>query len=250
MKRFITYFLAALFGSLVFAVIYITFENKNTSALTDTHEQLPAIQANYNQHSAVIGPDFVDAADKTVHAVVHIKSELQQRNINILGEASAIESFIQTDAVVNRGNSGGALVNTKGELVGINAAIASNTGSYAGYSFAIPVNIVKKVMDDFLNFGEIQRAYLGISFREIDSRFADEKGLAEVRGVYVIDVLNNGAASDAGINQRDVIVRVNNTDINSNSELLEIIGTRRPGDRIKVYAYRDNNLMEFDVILK
>ena len=172
------------------------------------------------------------------------------RNINILGEVSAIESFIQTDAVVNRGNSGGALVNTDGELIGINAAIASNTGSYTGYSFAIPVNIVKKIVNDLKDFGEIQRAYLGVTFREIDSRFADEKGLKEINGVYVINVLEDGAAFDAGMEAGDIIIKVENMDINSKSTLLESVGIHRPGDQLKVIAYRDNELMEFNVVLK
>lgn len=172
------------------------------------------------------------------------------RNINILGDVGAIESFIQTDAVVNRGNSGGALVNTKGELIGINAAIASNTGSYTGYSFAIPSNIVKKVISDFIDFGEIQRAYLGITFREIDSQFADDKGLENINGVYVVDVNKNGAAAEAGIISGDVIVQVDNSSINSKSSLLESIGTKRPGDEVKVYVQRGNAMKQFDVLLK
>lgn len=172
------------------------------------------------------------------------------RNINILGEAGAIESFIQTDAVVNRGNSGGALVNTSGELVGINAAIASNTGSYTGYSFAIPVNIVRKVIDDFIDYGEIQRAYLGIRFREVDSQYADEKGLDEIRGVYVEQVLEDGAAKQAGIISGDVIVKVNNTQINSNAALLESIGTKRPGDEVTVYVQRGNMMKQINVTLQ
>lgn len=172
------------------------------------------------------------------------------RNINILGEVSAIESFIQTDAVVNRGNSGGALVNTDGELVGINAAIASNTGSYTGYSFAIPVNIVKKVIADFQNYGEIQRAYLGISFREIDSQLAEEKGLDEIKGVYVEAVVENGAAEDAGIESGDIIVKIDDVLINSKSTLLENIGTKRPGDEVKVYVKRGNAMKQFDVELR
>ncbi len=172
------------------------------------------------------------------------------RNINILGDVGAIESFIQTDAVVNRGNSGGALVNTDGELVGINAAIASNTGSYTGYSFAIPSNIVKKVINDFLDYGEIQRAYLGITFREIDAEFANEKGLDDVNGVYVVDVAEDGAAGNAGIESGDVILKVDNTKINSKASLLETIGTKRPGDVVTVYVKRGNSVKQFDVTLK
>ncbi|MCF8369176.1 MAG: Do family serine endopeptidase [Bacteroidales bacterium] len=172
------------------------------------------------------------------------------RNINILGEVSAIESFIQTDAVVNRGNSGGALVNTDGELIGINAAIASNTGSYTGYSFAIPSNIVKKVINDFIDYGEIQRAYLGVTFREIDSEFAKEKGLEKIMGVYVVDVAEDGAASEAGIESGDVIVQIDNSKINSKSSLLESVGTKRPGNSVKVYVQRGNKMQQFDVVLK
>ncbi len=172
------------------------------------------------------------------------------RNINILGDVGAIESFIQTDAVVNRGNSGGALVNTKGELIGINAAIASNTGSYTGYSFAIPSNIVKKVISDFLDYGEIQRAYLGVTFREINSEFADEKGLNNVNGVYVVDVSENGAAQEAGIISGDVIVQIDDTKINSKSSLLESIGTKRPGDKVDVFVKRGNAMKQFEVTLR
>lgn len=172
------------------------------------------------------------------------------RNINILGEVGAIESFLQTDAVVNRGNSGGALVNTQGELIGINAAIASNTGSYTGYSFAIPVNIVKKVIGDFIDFGEIQRAYLGIRFREVDSDLSREKGLDEIRGVYVEEVLEDGAANEAGLISGDVIVKIDNTQINSNAALLESIGTKRPGDEVTVYAQRGNKMQQFNVVLQ
>jgi S1-C subfamily serine protease len=103
------------------------------------------------------------------------------RNINILGSSSAIESFIQTDAPINPGNSGGALVNTRGELIGVNAAIASNTGSFSGYSFAIPVNIAKKVVSDFIAYGEIQRAYIGVTIRDIDSQFAEELKLKNLK---------------------------------------------------------------------
>lgn len=174
------------------------------------------------------------------------------RNINILvnPDGTSIESFIQTDAAVNRGNSGGALVNLRGELVGINAAIASGTGYYTGYSFAIPVNIVKKVVDDFLIHGAIQRAFIGVSIREIDSRFAREEGLDEVRGVYVAGVSDNGAAKAAGIKEGDVILSVNGVNVNSNSELLEIIGVHRPGDEIRLTIRRNKNDRIVPVVLR
>jgi len=158
------------------------------------------------------------------------------RNINILGtpDGSSIESFIQTDAAVNRGNSGGALVNTRGELIGINAAIASGNGFYAGYSFAIPVNIVKKVVSDLIDYREVQRAFLGVSIREIDSKFADEQGIKELRGVYVSEVNDGSAAKDAGILKADVITSINNITVNSTSELLEQVSRYRPGEKIVV----------------
>ncbi|MDP8229006.1 MAG: Do family serine endopeptidase [Candidatus Electryoneaceae bacterium] len=172
------------------------------------------------------------------------------RDINILGTASAIESFIQTDAPVNRGNSGGALVNTSGELVGINAAIASNTGSYAGYSFAIPVNIVKKVMNDFINYGELQRAYIGVTIRDIDSQFADELSLSNLKGVYVVSVVENSSADDAGIRDEDIILKINNLETNSVSRLLESVGQQNPGDRIDVTLRRDGEIMNKQLLLK
>ncbi len=172
------------------------------------------------------------------------------RNINILGDRSSIESFIQTDAAVNRGNSGGALVNTKGELVGINAAIASHTGVYEGYSFAIPVNIVRKVVDDLMKYGEIQRAYLGVQIRDIDASFARENGLPEVGGVYIAHVIDGGGADEAGIKEGDVITAINDTPINTISELTGTIGQYSPGDVVKVTVHRDGKEKVFRVTLK
>jgi serine protease Do len=172
------------------------------------------------------------------------------RNINILGSQGAIESFIQTDAAVNPGNSGGALVNTSGQLIGINAAIASGTGYYTGYSFAIPVNLVKKVVDDFMKFGKIQRAYIGVYYREIDDQFAKDKGLNEIRGIYVDDVVKDGAAQKAGIQKGDVLVHVGNSDVNSKSELLEVMGQHNPGDVVPVVVSRDGKEQTFNVTLQ
>ncbi len=175
------------------------------------------------------------------------------RNINILGKNSnnsPIESFIQTDAAVNPGNSGGALVNTKGELIGINAAIASSTGSYSGYSFAIPVNIVRKVAEDLKKYGLVQRAYLGVSIAEIDGKLAENKKLNEIKGVYIGAVIENGSASNAGLKEGDIILSVNGKNINSNSELLENIGQYRPSDKIVLSIEREGKPMEFNVILQ
>jgi len=172
------------------------------------------------------------------------------RNINILGTPGAIESFIQTDAAVNMGNSGGALVNMNGELIGVNAAIASNTGSYAGYSFAIPANIVKKVVDDMLNFGMVQRAYLGVTIREVDSKLVKEKDLDVDNGVYIESLSENGGANESGIKEGDVIISVDNHSVKTNAELLEIIGQHNPGDIVSVLVHRNGQDQDFQVELK
>ena len=172
------------------------------------------------------------------------------RNINILGTPGAIESFIQTDAAVNMGNSGGALVNMNGELIGVNAAIASNTGSYAGYSFAIPVNIVKKVVDDLIDFGQVQRAYMGVTIREVDSKLAKEKDLNVANGVFIESVSETGGANRAGMQEGDVIVSVDNHMVRTNAELLEVIGQHNPGDMVQVVVDRDGTIKDFTVELR
>lgn len=172
------------------------------------------------------------------------------RNINILGDGSTIESFIQTDAAINPGNSGGALVNMDGNLVGVNAAIASRTGSYEGYSFAIPSNIVKKVVEDFLQYGALQRAYIGVSIAEITEELAEAKGIEVTSGVYVIDVHENGGAKAAGIKSDDIIISINNITVNSNAQLIGVVGQYRPGDKVKVKLQRNGNIIEKEVTLK
>lgn len=169
------------------------------------------------------------------HGIVSAKA----RNLNILTDNLAIESFIQTDAAVNPGNSGGALVNKKGELIGINTAIASRTGSFVGYSFAVPVNIVRKVVADIVEFGEVQRAYLGIDILDIDSRIASELKIEDIEGVYVARLWETGAAKKAGLNEADVITEINGFKINSTSQLLEQISKYRPGDEIKLLTKRN-----------
>jgi serine protease Do len=172
------------------------------------------------------------------------------RNIHILGKASSIESFIQTDAAVNPGNSGGALVNTKGQLIGINAAIASQTGAYEGYSFAIPVNLVRKVVDDLMKYGEIQRAYLGVQIRDINADFAKKMGIHDLQGVYVAGLTDQGGAQDAGIRTGDIITAINSKPIRSLSELMETIGQYNPGNEVKVHVLRDDKEKVFRVTLK
>ena len=172
------------------------------------------------------------------------------RNINILGDGSTIESFIQTDAAINPGNSSGALVDMDGNLIGINAAIASRTGSYEGYSFAIPSNIVKKVVEDFLQYGSLQRAYLGVSIVEITEELAEEKGITEMSGVYIMEVDDRGGAKAAGIKEDDILLSVNNISVNTNSQLIGVIGQYRPGDKVKVKIQRKGDILIKEVTLK
>lgn len=172
------------------------------------------------------------------------------RNINILRNSFSIESFIQTDAAVNPGNSGGALVNTIGQLVGINTAIASRTGNYTGYSFAIPVSIVKKVVGDLMEFGEVQRAILGVTITNVTSELAKEEDLESTQGVYVTGLSENGAARDAGIRPGDVIMSINDITVNTVSQLQEQISKYRPKDKVKVILKRKGTLKQFDVVLR
>lgn len=172
------------------------------------------------------------------------------RNLGILDDQYRIESFIQTDAALNKGNSGGALVDLKGELVGITSAIISPSGAYAGNSFAIPVSIVKKVVEDLMEFGQVQRAFLGVSIRSVDAQLAKEKGLGTVNGVYVDAVNDNGAAKEAGIKAGDVILDVNGIKVTSSAELQEQIGRYRPGQKVNIAVLRDNKEKRFDVVLR
>ncbi|MDR2038085.1 MAG: Do family serine endopeptidase [Bacteroidales bacterium] len=174
------------------------------------------------------------------------------RQLGILANSTqmGIESFIQTDAAVNPGNSGGALVNTKGELVGINTAIASQTGSFSGNSFAIPVSIVQKVILDLKEFGVVQRAMLGIGTREIDAEFAKEKGLDKIEGIYVASVMETGGAAAAGIKEGDIIKSINGISVNSFSQLQEQLSKYRPNDHVDVTIERNKKTQQIQVTLR
>ena len=176
------------------------------------------------------------------------------RQLGAIPNDFRIESFIQTDAAVNPGNSGGALVNTHGELVGINTLIKSQTGSYVGYSFAIPESIVRKVVVDLKEFGVVQRALLGIQFRVVDQDFLDtegkELGIKELGGAYVASVVEGGAASEAGIRKGDVILSVDGVKITEPSTLQEQIAKRRPNDTVKLSVKRDGEVKQFEVTLR
>jgi serine protease Do len=174
------------------------------------------------------------------------------RNIDLIrsrGNKYAIENFIQTDAAINPGNSGGALINVAGELVGINTAIASETGSYAGYAFAVPVNLVKKVVNDLMKYGKVQRALLGVSIQEINQQLADEKSLSDLKGVYIADVADGGAAQKGGIKMGDVILKINGVEVNSGSKLQEEVGKNKPGDEVTVTLRRKGELKDVKVTL-
>ncbi|MDK2979363.1 MAG: serine protease Do [Bacteroidales bacterium] len=173
------------------------------------------------------------------------------RNINILHDQQyPIESYIQTDAAVNKGNSGGALVNMKSELVGINSAILSPSGAYSGYSFAIPVNIVRKVVSDIIKYGEVQRAVLGVEITNITKELVEKYNLDKIEGVFIASVTDNGAAKEAGLKSGDVILEINNVKINSVAELTEQIGRYRPGEKVNITIKRANKKKQIEVILR
>ena len=174
----------------------------------------------------------------------------KSRSIGIMSGQMPLESFIQTDAAVNPGNSGGALVNASGELVGINAAIASRTGSYSGYSFAVPASIAHKVVDDLKQFGGVQRALLGVEMKPVDDDLAKEKKLSKIEGVYVARITEEGAARQAGIKAGDVIIAVNGNQVNAPQQLQEQIGKYRPGDKVAITVKRNGDLKQYEVVLR
>ena len=168
---------------------------------------------------------------------------------NYTGEFK-IESFIQTDAAVNPGNSGGALVDKSGNLVGINTAIISQTGSYTGYSFAVPANIVKKIVYDLMDFGSVKRAVLGITMQPIDDKIADELKLSSLNGVYIVEVSKSGAADKAGIKAGDVLVAIDSVKITNSASVQETVSRFSPGDKAVVTVIRDGKELKFDVTFK
>jgi len=166
------------------------------------------------------------------------------------GAAYSIESFIQTDAVLNMGNSGGALVNTKGQLVGITSAIYSPTGAYSGNSFAIPVTIVKKVVNDLKEYGQVQRAFIGVNIKDLVSEDADKFKLNELKGVLITRVIDEGSAKEAGLKENDVILKFDGNSVNTVSELQEQVGKHRPGDKGTVTYSRNGKENTIPIVLK
>lgn len=177
------------------------------------------------------------------------------RSINILNRntdqgSTAIESFIQTDAAINPGNSGGALVDLQGGLLGINTAIASPTGAYSGYGFAVPSNIVSKIVEDLIEFGVVQRGWLGVSITTVNRQLVDERDLEVNSGAFISAFADQSSAKDAGLKEGDVVVKIDDKPIRTNTALIEYIGTRRPGDKVNITVNRDGKELTFPVVLK
>lgn len=207
---------------------YITFAN---SDLVKIGEWVLAVGNPYNLTSTVTA------------GIISAKGRDLDGNNNI-------ESYIQTDAAVNSGNSGGALVNTRGELVGINTAITSHTGSYVGYSFAVPSNIAKKVVEDLMEYGNVQRAFLGIQYVELDGENSNSLKTPVAEGIFITSVLEGGAAKEAGIQENDIIVKVNETKITKFSDLKGQMNSHRPGESVDMTVLRNNRERVFEVVLK
>lgn len=172
------------------------------------------------------------------------------RNVDIINEQMRIESFIQTDAAINRGNSGGALVNTSAELVGINTAIASQSGNYQGYGFAVPSNLASKVARDLIQYGEVRRALLGVSIVGVDARRAEDLGMDFIGGVEIVSIVDDGAADQAGLQEHDVVLSVNGAEVNEANELQEKIAVLRPGEIANLEIWREGNVIAHEVELK
>ncbi|MEX0609149.1 MAG: trypsin-like peptidase domain-containing protein [Balneolaceae bacterium] len=172
------------------------------------------------------------------------------RDVQIINDRMRIESFIQTDAAINKGNSGGALVNTSGQLIGINTAIASQSGAYQGYGFAVPSNLAIKIARDLIQFGEVRRALLGVTIASVDYNRAVEIGLESVRGVEILSVSNDGAAKASGIQTGDIVLKVNGTSVNESNQLQQQVAVLSPGENAELTIWRDGEELVKTVPLK
>ena len=220
------------------ALLKIDEENLNFLKFADSDnlkvgEWVLAIGNPYNLNSTVTA------------GIVSAKS----RKINILN-SGGIEAFIQTDAAINSGNSGGALVNTNGDLIGINTAIQSKTGAFSGYGFAIPSNMANKIVNDLKKYGEVRRAFIGIHIADINQSVQRELKLNNLEGVLISKVLKNSAAEQAGLKNFDIITKINGVTVNSTSELHELIIQCNPGEEIKCTIKRNNKILDFSIALK
>lgn len=171
------------------------------------------------------------------------------RDVQIINDARRVESFIQTDAAINKGNSGGALVNTSGELIGINTAIATQSGNYQGYGFAVPSNLALKVSRDIIEFGEVKRGMLGVTIQSVDNRMARRAGLDGITGVMIMRVLEDGAAERSGLKTNDIVLEVNGEIVNESNQLQEKVAMYRPDDEVELTIWRDNEVIKKVVVL-
>ncbi|HNU42214.1 MAG TPA: Do family serine endopeptidase [Cyclobacteriaceae bacterium] len=224
---------------------YLSFVNSDQ---TKVGQWVLAVGNPFNLNSTVTA-GIISAKGRNINI---INSNRQNRNGN-QNVSTAIESFIQTDAAINPGNSGGALVDLNGGLVGINTAIASPTGSYSGYGFAVPANIVSKITEDLIAYGMVQRGWLGIQVSSVTNTLVKENNLAVNEGAYVAGFgasADKSAAKSAGIKEGDVIVKLDETEIKSNTALIEYIGRKRPGDKVRVTVNRNGKELVLPVTLK
>ncbi len=226
-------------------------ENTDMAVIKIEATDLPAIElgnsddVKVGEWALAVGNPF-DLTSTVTAGIISAKA----RDINIIRSGKAIESFIQTDAAVNPGNSGGALVDVNGRLIGINSAIATPTGVFAGYSFAIPVNLVKRIADDLIKYGEYRRAYLGVDIAPMDNYLANKLGINYVQGVAVMKVYEDGSASNSGLQVNDVVTKINGRTVTSTSELREIVGRSNLGETLKLTVMRNGEEREVAVRLK
>ncbi len=216
----------------------------------DSAERLPAIRL--GDSGAVDVGDWVVAVGNPFRLTSTVTAGIVSalgRQVNIIDNSFRLEDFIQTDAAINPGNSGGALVNLNGELVGVNTAIATETGSYEGYGFAVPSNLVERVAEDLIAYGEVQRGFLGVSIADVNADRARQLGLSEIQGVYVAGVREDGAADDAGLEPGDVVLAVNGSTVDAPNALQSAVARYRPGERIRVTVWRDGREQAYTVRL-
>ena len=232
------------------------FEAKLIGTDPDTDIALLKIDATglqpiqYGNSDEVVLGEWVLAVGNPYNLTSTVTAGIISAKARGLGGKMSLESFLQTDAAVNPGNSGGALVNAQGELIGINTAIQSPTGSYSGYSFAVPVNVARKVVSDLKEFGKVQRAVLGIRMQELTPESAKQMKLKESSGIYVGSVISGGAAAKAGVREGDVILRINGYEVNTTPQLQEQLAKYAPGNSVQLAISRDGKEKIVEVVLQ